>query len=52
MATLEQAKEAAGAVASEAEQHCDQLQFAAASLNLEHRAIEDDLSARGLQVLL
>jgi len=32
---------------SEAEQHCDQLQFAAALLNVGHGAI-----ARGLPVLL
>jgi hypothetical protein len=56
--SLQQAIEAAGAEsvvahnASEAGQHCDQLQFAAALLNVEHRAIEDDLSARGLPVLL
>ena len=55
---LQQAIEAAGAEsvvprnASEAEQHCDQLQFTAALLNVEHRAIEDDLSAKGLPVLL
>src|SRR5215831_13658587 len=54
----QQAIEAAGAEsvvarnASEAEQHCDQLQFAAALLNEEMRTIEDDLSARGLPVLL
>jgi hypothetical protein len=56
--SLQQAVEAAGAEsvvarnASEAEQHCDQLQFTAALLNVEHRTIEDDLSARGLPVLL
>jgi hypothetical protein len=56
--SLQQAVDAAGAEsviarnASEAEQQCDQLQFAAALLNVEHRAIEDDLSARGLPVLL
>jgi hypothetical protein len=58
IASLQQAVEGAGAEsvvarnAGEAEQHCDQLQFAAALLNFEHRAIEDDLSARGLPVLL
>lgn len=44
--SLQRAMEAAGAEsvvarnASEAEQHCDQFQFAAALLNLEHRTIE------------
>jgi len=58
VASLQQALEAAGAEGviarsgSEAEQQCDQLQFAAALVSAEHRAIEDDLSARGLPVLL
>jgi hypothetical protein len=58
IASLQQAVEGAGAEsvvarnAGEAEQHCDQLQFAAALLNFEHRAIEEqraienDLSAK------
>jgi len=58
IASLQQALEAAGGESviarngSEAEQQCDQLQFAAALVSAEHGAIEDDLSARGLPVLV